>query len=356
MAKTVGALLLAGGSSSRMGRSKALLPYEDGSFLSHAASVLDFCEEKLLSVGETAYSLPEWEAVRDETPGKGPMGGICSALRRCRSDALLVLACDLPWFPRRLAEYLVSFSDAGWKAWVMRSRDGRLQPLCGVYTRDCLPIMEQMLAEGNGRMADLLERAEAHILESAYTGFPDQVFWNINTPQEYRKLTAPPVVAICGVKNSGKTTLCEKLAAAYAQRGLRVGFCKHDGHTFTPDVAGTDSFRVRAAGAMPVVVTSRDYSMIVTQQQELLHTLPLWRECDLVLLEGFKNEDLPKIEVVRQGNSSLPVSRTPIAVATDIPDLEADCAVLNLNAPQEIIAFIDRVVLHLPDRENFSAG
>ena len=46
MAKTVGALLLAGGSSSRMGRNKALLPYEDGTFLSHAALALDFCEEK----------------------------------------------------------------------------------------------------------------------------------------------------------------------------------------------------------------------------------------------------------------------------------------------------------------------
>ena len=277
------------------------------------------------------------------------MGGIYSALRHCRSEALLVLACDLPWFPRRLAEYLVSFSDTGWRAWVMRSRDGRLQPLCGVYTRDCLPLMEQMLAAGNGRMADLLERAEAHILDAVYTGFPDQVFRNINTPQEYRKLMPPPVVAICGVKNSGKTTLCEKLAAAYAQRGLRVGFCKHDGHTFTPDVAGTDSFRLRAAGAMPVVVTSQDYSMIVTRQQELLHTLPLWKECDLVLMEGFKNEDLPKIEVVRQGNSSLSVSRAPIAIATDIPNLKADCAVLNLNASQEIMAFIDRVVLRLGD-------
>lgn len=347
MAKTVGALLLAGGSSRRMGQNKVLLPYEDGTFLSHAASALDFCKEKLLSVGETEYSLPGWEIVRDEIPGQGPMGGIYSALRHCRSEALLVLACDLPWFPRRLAEYLISFSDTGWMAWAMRSRDGRLQPLCGIYTRDCLPLMEQMLAEGNGRMADLLERAEAHILEAAYTEFSDRVFRNINTQQEYQMLMTPPVVAVCGVKNSGKTTLCEKLAAAYVQRGLRVGFCKHDGHAFTPDVVGTDSFRVRAAGAMPIVVTSEDYSMIVTQQQELLHALPLWRECDLILLEGFKNEDLPKIEVVRQGNSSLSVSRAPIAIVTDIPNLKADRAVLDLNAPQEVIAFIDRMILHL---------
>ena len=344
--KTVGALLLAGGNSRRMGQDKALLPYEDGTFLSHMAAVLQDFEEKLLSVGSREYLLPGWTAIPDELPNRGPMGGLYSALRRCRSDALLVVPCDLPYFPRRLAEYLVSFSDTGWKAWVMKSRDGRLQPLCGVYTRQCLPLLEQMMAEGNGCMADLLERAEAHALEAAYTDFPDYVFRNFNTPGEYQELKTPPVVAICGVKNSGKTTLCEKITAAYTQRGLRVGFCKHDGHTFIPDVPQTDSFRVRTAGAMPTAVTSSDYSMIVTPQEEILRGQRLWKSCDLVLLEGFKNSDYPKIEIVRQGISLQPVSQVPIAIATDLPNLQADCPVLNLNDLQGIISFIDRAVLH----------
>lgn len=347
--KTIGALLLAGGNSRRMGQDKAQLPYGNGTFLSHTAVVLQNFEEKLLSVGQRTYTLPGWVSVPDDFPNRGPIGGLYSALRRCRSDALLVLPCDLPYFPHRLAEYLVSFSDTDWNAWVMRSRDGRLQPLCGVYTRQCLPLLEQMLAEENGRMSDLLERAEAHVLEMAYTRFPDFVLGNVNTPQEYQKLKTPPVVAICGVKNSGKTTLCEKITATYTQRGLRVGFCKHDGHTFIPDVPQTDSFWVRTAGAMPTAVTSCDYSMIVTPQAEILHEPRLWNGCDLVLLEGFKNSDYPQIEIVRQGISLQPVSKAPIAIATDIPGLQAECQVLNLNDLQGIVSFIDCAVLHMTE-------
>ncbi len=347
--KTIGALLLVGGNSRRMGQDKAQLPYGNGTFLSHTAAVLQNFEEKLLSVGPRTYTLPGWVSVPDDFPNRGPIGGLYSALRRCRSDALLVLPCDLPYFPRGLVEYLTSFSDAGWRAWVLKSRDGRLQPLCGVYTRQCLPFLEQMLAEENGRMSTLLERAEAHVLEMAYTRFPDFVLGNVNTPQEYQKLKTPPVVAICGVKNSGKTTLCEKLAAAYTQRGLQVGFCKHDGHAFTPDVPQTDSFRVRTAGALPAAVTSDGCSMVVTPQAEILHAPRLWNSCDLVLLEGFKNSDYPKIEIVRQGNSGQPVSQAPIAIATDIPGLQAACPVLNLNHLQEIVSFINRFILHLPE-------
>ncbi len=189
---TVGALLLAGGRSRRMGEDKTLLPYKGGTLLSHAAAVLEGFEEKLLSVGDTGYTVPGWRTVPDIIPDRGPLGGIYSALRCCHSDALLVLPCDLPCFPRRLAEYLASFAGEGWNAWAMRSRDGRLQPLCGVYTVACLPLLEQVLEERDGRISALLERAEAHILPAADTPFPDTVFCNINTPQDYRSLKSAP--------------------------------------------------------------------------------------------------------------------------------------------------------------------
>lgn len=190
--RTVGALLLAGGRSRRMGQDKVLLPYEGGTLLSHAAAVLGGFEEKLLSVGSNGYALPGWRTVPDVILDRGPLGGIYSALRCCRSDALLVLPCDLPFFTRQAAEYLSSFADEAWNAWVMRGRDGQLQPLCGVYTVACLSMLEQMLEEGSCRMSVLLERADAHILSAADTPFSDRVFCNINTPQEYRSLKAAP--------------------------------------------------------------------------------------------------------------------------------------------------------------------
>ena len=66
---------------------------------------------------------------------------------------------------------------------------------------------------------------------------------------ETQALKRPAVLAISGVHNSGKTTLLEKLLPVLRSRWLKVGVIKHDGHDFTPDVPGTDSYRLREAGA-----------------------------------------------------------------------------------------------------------
>ena len=66
----------------------------------------------------------------------------------------------------------------------------------------------------------------------------------------------PFVAAISGIKNSGKTTFLEHLVPVLRARGLRVAVIKHDGHDFTPDVPGTDSYRLREAGAEGVAVYS----------------------------------------------------------------------------------------------------
>ena len=70
------------------------------------------------------------------------------------------------------------------------------------------------------------------------------------------ELKRPAVLAVSGLHNSGKTTLLEKLLPALRSRGLKVGIIKHDGHDFTPDVPGTDSYRLREAGAEEVAVYS----------------------------------------------------------------------------------------------------
>ena len=73
----------------------------------------------------------------------------------------------------------------------------------------------------------------------------------------------PFVAAISGIKNSGKTTFLEHLVPVLRARGLRVAVIKHDGHDFTPDVPGTDSFRMRQAGADGVAVYSGHQWMVV---------------------------------------------------------------------------------------------
>ena len=139
---------------------------------------------------------------------------------------------------------------------------------------------------------------------------------------EELELKRPAVLAVGGVHNSGKTTLLEKLLPALRGRGLKVGVIKHDGHDFTPDVPGTDSFRLREAGAQGVSVYSGQRYLLTEEfrltEQDLLALFER-HGYDLVLLEGFKNSGWPKIEVVRSAISNEPASFEPLAVVGDVP-------------------------------------
>ena len=125
-----------------------------------------------------------------------------------------------------------------------------------------------------------------------------------------------------GVKNSGKTTVLEGLVAELTARGLRVAVIKHDGHGFQPDRPGTDTFRHLAAGAAGAAVFDGEKFQAVkyaaVTERDLIALFP---EADLILLEGFKGSDWPKVEVVRAGNSAAPVCdpRGLLALVTDLP-------------------------------------
>mgnify|MGYP000719403674 CR=1 FL=1 len=125
------------------------------------------------------------------------------------------------------------------------------------------------------------------------------------------ELKRPAVLAVSGLHNSGKTTLLEKLLPALRSRGLKVGIIKHDGHDFTPDVPGTDSYRLREAGAEGVAVYSGQRYLLTEMfrltEQDLLALFER-HGYDLVLLEGFKDSGWPKIEVVRKEISDFPAA------------------------------------------------
>ena len=130
------------------------------------------------------------------------------------------------------------------------------------------------------------------------------------------------MLAVSGVHNSGKTTLLEKLIPLLRARGLNVRVIKNDGHDFTPDVPGTDSFRLREAGAEGVAVFSGQRYLLTEAfrltEQDLLALFER-HGYDLVLMEGFKESGWPKIEVVRSAIYNEPASFEPLAVVGDVP-------------------------------------
>jgi molybdopterin-guanine dinucleotide biosynthesis protein B len=112
------------------------------------------------------------------------------------------------------------------------------------------------------------------------------------------------VFGITGWKNSGKTTLTEKLVAEFVRRGLKVSTVKHAHHDFDIDREGADSWRHRHAGATEVaVVSARRWALMHELRHDdeptLDEVLARLAPCDLVLVEGYKRESHPKIETRR---------------------------------------------------------
>lgn len=111
-----------------------------------------------------------------------------------------------------------------------------------------------------------------------------------------------PAFGIAGFKNSGKTTLVERLVKEMTSRGLRVSTVKHSHHRFDLDQPGRDTFRHREAGALEVaIVSSRRWAIMHELHDEeeppLTEILGKLAPCDLVLVEGYKFDQLPKIEI-----------------------------------------------------------
>ena len=150
-----------------------------------------------------------------------------------------------------------------------------------------------------------------------------------------------------GWSGSGKTTLIERLIPCFTQRGLKVSLVKHAHHAFDVDQPGKDSYRHRHAGATEVLVTSSRRWVLMHElrggpepsfEEQLKHLSP----CDLVIVEGFKFQPIPKIEVYREGVDSPPLHpKDPhiIAVATDAK-IETALPVLDLNDDAAIAQFI----------------
>ena len=131
----------------------------------------------------------------------------------------------------------------------------------------------------------------------------------------------PVIAAVSGVKNSGKTTFLEKLVSLLKSKGYRAAVIKHDGHEFEPDVEGTDTWKLRKAGAYGTAIFSKGRWMAVKEEPEMNETklAELFPEADFILLEGFKYSDYPKFEIVRKGNSENCVCdpKTLLGLVTD---------------------------------------
>jgi len=171
-----------------------------------------------------------------------------------------------------------------------------------------------------------------------------------------------PVFGVTGWKNCGKTTLMERLVSELTRRGLVVSTVKHAHHAFDIDHAGTDSHRHRMAGAREVAIVSGHRWALMHELQgeeepDLADILPRMSTCDLVLIEGYKRERHPKIEVRRKeavrGAPLYLQDDTIVAIAADHGTDGTSLPVFELDA---VGAIADFIVAHLHLRKADTVG
>jgi molybdopterin-guanine dinucleotide biosynthesis adapter protein len=165
-----------------------------------------------------------------------------------------------------------------------------------------------------------------------------------------------PMLGFAAASGTGKTTLLVQLIPILNAKGIRIGMIKHSHHNFQIDVPGKDSYQLREAGASPVMLVSNRRRAIITEISP--HLEPILDEqlmffdqtgIDLILVEGFKSERFPKIELHRPSLAKpllYPHDKDIIAIATDGELQTPEYLVkLDINKAEMIATFITRQFL-----------
>lgn len=159
-----------------------------------------------------------------------------------------------------------------------------------------------------------------------------------------------PLLAFAARSGTGKTTLLKKLIPLLNERGIRPGLIKHTHHDMEVDKPGKDSYELRKAGAAQTLVASQKRWALMTEtpdENELnLYYLASRMDetsLDVILVEGFKHESVPKILLYRQGSAQdadeLAIDSHVIAIASDVK-LSSTLPILDINQPEQIADFV----------------
>jgi molybdenum cofactor guanylyltransferase len=180
-------IILAGGLGSRIGCDKALLPWGDSVILNAIVSQMKKACDDVIVVRNTPLDspIPGIRVVGDIYKQMGPLGGIHAGLTISRYDYAFVTACDMPHLPLAAIEHLFNEA-AGWDI-VMPATGRNYEPLFACYSRNCLPVIEDLLQRGVRKIIEILPLLRHKTIPREYFLQHDhRIFSNINTMPEYK--------------------------------------------------------------------------------------------------------------------------------------------------------------------------
>ncbi|MDX9871135.1 MAG: molybdenum cofactor guanylyltransferase [Clostridia bacterium] len=184
-------IILAGGDSSRMGLDKSLLPWKNGTVIGYIVQELRRIAPEIIIVSNHSgkYTFPGSKEISDEFINMGPLGGIHAGLKAASHDYVFVTACDLPFFDKRLALYLL---EQLWGFQAAVPQQGALsEPLFAAYDKSCLPVFESCLQQGISKVQEAYSQLRINYVSEEKLkriADSDTVFFNLNTPRDYALL------------------------------------------------------------------------------------------------------------------------------------------------------------------------
>ena len=353
-------VILAGGQSRRMGgEDKGLILFHQQPLIRYAIDALASQVDSLVINANRnidRYQSFGYPVISDTIDGFcGPLAGMLSAMQSADTDYILTSPCDCPSISAQLRQRLMESLLLSPNADIAVAFDGqRLQPVFSLIPCRMQDDLQEYLLQGDRKIDLWFERHKLTVVD--FSDQPD-TFLNFNRPEDLvssdiQLKSTVPLLGFSAFSGTGKTTLLKQLLPLLNQQGLNVAVIKHAHHKFDIDKPGKDSYELRKAGAKQMLIASSNLMALMETQPSTLDEprladlLPRLdsKNLDLILVEGFKQEAIPKIELHRPslGKPLIhPDDGNIIAIASDeLLTLTAPITQLDLNDAEAMIDFI----------------
>lgn len=359
---SITAVILAGGQARRMGgNDKGLILFNGKPLVQHVTDILAVQVNNLLINANRnieQYQQFGYPVITDSVADfHGPLAGMLSAMQAVDSDYILTAPCDAPMISPQYCQRMIK-TLLHEQADIAVAYDGRrLQPVFCLIPSRLQNDLAAYLAQGDRKIDRWFEQYKLAVVD-----FSDQAesFANFNTPDDISNhqttvSTPIPMLGFAAFSDTGKTTLLRQLIPLLNEKGINVAVIKHAHHQFNIDIPGKDSYEIRQSGAQQVLVSSRKLMALMQVQAadpqlcELIPRLDLTK-INLILVEGFKEEKFPKIELHRLALKKPllhPNDNNIIAIASDSPiDTSTTIDQLDLNNIPQLADYIQSFIIN----------
>jgi len=187
--KNITGVVLAGGKSQRMKTDKALIKFNDKTLLENQLDLLKpIFSSVFISANTDNYSFTNVSIIKDEQIDLGPIGGILSILKSVETDYVFVISVDIPMITPELIKNIISEKEN--HDIVLPVFNGKYEPTCAVYNKNCITIIEKQILAKDYRLTNFIEKSNTKFIEinEDSSFYKKDLFVNLNKPEDLFKL------------------------------------------------------------------------------------------------------------------------------------------------------------------------